>query len=83
LAREGLTEFGQETNVAYVDEHIGDVMESLGDKAGAEAKWRSAERVYAEFRASRELARVRVKLEDAGRVRAAVEDGQISVASRE
>jgi DNA-binding SARP family transcriptional activator len=81
LAREGLTEFGQETNVAYVDEHIGDVMESLGDKAGAEAKWRSAERVYAEFRASRELARVRVKLEDTGR--AAVEDGQITVASRE
>jgi tetratricopeptide (TPR) repeat protein len=62
LAGAGFVEYGQESNAAYVKEHVGDVLWDLGDATGAIGNWREAESVYAEFRARRELDRVRAKL---------------------
>ncbi|WP_205328551.1 BTAD domain-containing putative transcriptional regulator [Glycomyces sp. YM15] len=62
LAREGFKEYGQESNIAFADELVGDVLDSLGDSAGAESRWRFAEEVYRRFRAQREFERVTEKL---------------------
>ncbi|MFG3338578.1 BTAD domain-containing putative transcriptional regulator [Glycomyces sp. NPDC048151] len=61
-AREGFNEYGQESSAAYTDELVGDVLDAMRDKAGAQGLWRTAEAVYVRYRATRELARVREKL---------------------
>lgn len=81
LAREGFKEYGQEANVAHADELVGDVLASLGDEAGATARWRAAEAVYGEYRAHHEFERVRRRLDGIGGIPAAVEDGLIALDS--
>lgn len=66
LARDGLTEYGQESNLAFVKEHVGNVLASLGDAEGAAANWREAQAVYREFNAHHEIERVRRRLDGHG-----------------
>lgn len=49
-------------SAAFAREFTGDVHDTRGDTAAALAEWREAERVYAEYRTSFELGRVRAKI---------------------